>query len=490
VNSLDTLILIGDIAYTLSHMTLVSRGLHLKYYSNISSLIHEPEDLQQLITQLSGYKEKLLNEMDSWSFCQSTNLFTDESIIVWEKSKVPSFEKKSLHFVLDRLEDQAQKFLEKLLKGEDCKDELFFIVFAGIGQPFKTTKESLRLMKNCDMNRVVYLDQIKNYLMIVAISISAGLAGILTAYLLRNDRVLNQMWNFFRNRAGLSQNDFKRLINDRLIYFHDQKSHEEDCVRCNKTLRFWHSFGYFKRFFIIFLLTALIYVVTSFVFYDNIHKALYNRPEFMAYVILRRILISEYSLFTCEMKVFYTPLSIRAFYPEFTLQENPFEEFFKTTKDFSTAKSFLRKSEIMSLMSNSLKTQVFERIPNVSPFLSLGTYTGYNFVYQESLNHLNPDISDPDSIGVYLKKIFELCSVLQKLSSTCNNDSKSLIESELRNFIYFVSSFSLSITLLFFLYYTPFINKEIKTIKILTKIIEFFPERSSGLSSGTTKQPD
>ena len=74
-------------------------------------------------------------------------------------------------------------------------------MYVGIGQPFWDIKQALEGMKQCDMDRVIYLDQIKNWLMIVAISISAGLGSILTAYMIRADRVLNHLWNSFRNRA-------------------------------------------------------------------------------------------------------------------------------------------------------------------------------------------------------------------------------------------------------------------------------------------------
>lgn len=340
------------------------------------------------------------------------------------------------------------------------------------------------------MERVIHLDQIKNWLMIVAISISAALGSILSAYMVRADRVLNHLWNSFRNRAGSNYPEFRRLVFDRLIYYHDYNSHEDEWVKSTKLFKFWHSLRYFKRFLIVFLLTAIIYVVTSYVFYDKIHSSLYHRPQFINYAIVRRILLTQYSLMTCEMKVFKTSLSLKAFYPDFDLQKYPYEEFFKTAEEYKSAKSVLRKKEIMELMSTSLRTDIFESLTNVSSFLKLGTYAGYNYIYQESLNSLNEDLSDLISVSAYLKQVLETCSVLENLSSKCNQDSKSVIESELNNFTFFVSSFSLVLIFLYLFYYNPYINKEISTVKKITKLMQYFPNKQTIASYGTTKAKD
>ena len=225
-------------------------------------------------------------------------------------------------------------------------------MYVGIGQPFWDIKQALEGMKQCDMDRVIYLDQIKNWLMIVAISISAGLGSILTAYMIRADRVLNHLWNSFRSRAPSNYPEFRRLIFDRLVYYHDYNTHEDEWVKSTKLFKFRHSLRYFKRFLIVFLLTAIIYVVTSFVFYDKIHNSLYHRPQFLNYAIIRRILLTQYSLMSCEMKVYKTPLSLKAFFPDFDLQKYPYDEFLKTADKYKSAKSVLRQKEIMDLMSN------------------------------------------------------------------------------------------------------------------------------------------
>lgn len=495
VNSLDASILLGDIGYTFSQMVLTSRALHLKNFYNLTQLTQTPQELVVMINDLSNHKKKLIQELDSWSFCESSKLFKDENMVNWDRHKVPNYYKSSLYEIIDKLEDQvcfsqANKFLKNLSENKECKDELFYIVYVGIGQPFWKIKEALDGMKQCDMDRVIYLDQIKNWLMIVAISISAVLSGILSAYMIRADRVLNHLWNTFRNRTASSYPEFKRLVYDRLLYYHDYNNHEDEWVKSIKLFKFWHSLRYFKRFLIAFVLTAIIYAVSSYVFYDKIHNSLYHRPQFINYIIIRRILITQYSLMTCEMKVFKTPLTLKAFYPEFDLQKYPYEEFFQTAEEYASAKSVLRKPEIMDLMSDSLRTDIFENLSGVSSFLGLGTYSGYNYLYYESLNLLNEDLSDTLQVGVYLNQVLEMCSVLESLSSKCNKDSKLIIETQLNEFIFFVSSFNLALVLLFIFYYNPYINKEISIVKKMIKLMNYFPDKTTITSCTTIKQKD
>ena len=495
VNSLDALILLGDIGYTFSQMVLTCRALHLKTFYNITALTHTPQDLVIMINDLSTHKKSLMKELDSWSFCESSKIFKDENIVNWDRHKVPAYYKSGLYEIIDKLEDQvsisqANKFLKKLSENIESKEELFYIVYVGMGQPFWNIKEAIDGMKQCDMDRVIYLDQIKNWLMIVAISISAVLSGILSTYMIRADRVLNHLWNTFRNRTTSSYPEFKRLVYDRLLYYHDYTNHEDEFVKGIKYLKFWHSLRYFKRFLIAFLLTAIIYVVSSYVFYDKIHNSLYHRPQFINYMIIKRILITQYSFMSCEMKVFKTPLSLKAFFPEFDLQKYPYEEFFQIEEEYRSAKSMIRNPEIIDLMSNSLRTDIFENLSNVSSFLRLGTYSGYNYLYQESLNLLNEDLSQALLVNIYLNQVIEICSVLESLSSKCNEDSKLVIETQLNEYIFFVSSFNLALVFLFVFYYNPYINKEISIVKKMIRIMNYFPDKSTIASCGTIKQKD
>lgn len=107
VNSLDALILLGDIGYTFSHMVLTSRALHLKTFHNLTQLSHTVQDLAVLIDDLSNHKQNLMNELDSWNFCQSSKIFQDGNIVNWDRFKAPTYDQSSLYKIIDKLEDQV-----------------------------------------------------------------------------------------------------------------------------------------------------------------------------------------------------------------------------------------------------------------------------------------------------------------------------------------------------------------------------------------------
>ena len=479
VGSLDVLILLGDISYSLSRIGLVSRSLWIEYYYRVT-FANKPSDLENLADELFALNNQLLDKIDDWSFCQYSKVVLEGDIPYWVYSNAPKVNYGNLHKILEKLESESRSFLFKLNSpNQDLNSELFFIINNAIGQTFEVTLKSIEEMKNCNIEQVLSLNLTRIKLMIVAISISGLLGTVLTVYIVCADKILNKVWNGFRLRVTSSLNDYKKIVYDRIIGVHDQNPNYEDTSeKSSKKLKFRHSVRYFLRFLVIFLLAAFVYVVSSYVFYDKIKSFLYNRPIFLAVAMQRRILINNFGFLVCEMKLFNTDQGLKSLYPEFSIQNYPKTEFDQMYSEFLNLRKTLQSNDITNLMTEDLKSMVFESISNVSTFASIGTNAAINYILQESFSLLSEDVSEKDNVIKYLSEIRELCNTLQDILIKCNNGSMSLVNSQLANFTFFLVSFNLIIILSYIIYYRWYINQEILTLSNLGKIMEFYPEKT------------
>lgn len=480
VGSLDILMLLGDISYSLSQIGLVARSLWIQYMFKVE-FVNKPIDLENLANDIAALNDELLNRKSDWSFCSYSKVISENNIPYWEYSDIPQVNYGSLYLILDKLVTESRKFLIKLNStNEDLKPELFFIINNAIGQTFQTAKKAMNEMKNCNIDRVLTLNNTRINLMIVAITISALLGTVLTFYLICNDKVLNELWTRMRFKARNSFYDYRRMICERISLIHDQSPSNEDIpTKSNEKFAIRHSWQYFLRFFLIFLLTTMVYVISSFAFYSKIHSILYYQPIFLTVAIERRIMLNDFSFLVCEEKVFYTDWSLSALFPEFSIQDFPEREFPQKYSDFLALRNLLQSSEISNLMTENLRGQIFESLQNVSTFLSLGTNTAINFILQESFYLLNPNQLQIMEVTKYLVQIKELCDKLKGISAQIFSDSKVLLKDQVSYFTLFVITFNILIFFTFLVFYRPYINKEIRTLLNLSKLIGYFPEKAT-----------
>ena len=66
--------------------------------------------------------------------------------------------------------------------------------------------------------------------------------------MIRGNRVLNHLWNSFRSRAPSNYPEFRGLVFERLIYYHDYNTHDDEWVKELNCLNFGNLLDFSKGF--------------------------------------------------------------------------------------------------------------------------------------------------------------------------------------------------------------------------------------------------
>lgn len=349
-------------------------------------------------------------------------------------------------------------------------------------------------LTKCENDRVMDLNDVRMLLMIVAIAVSGMLACFLSIYVFSADKTFNNLWELLRKRAHSGYYDFRFCLLDRLSLLHDQPNNYEEIeasvYKQSHQIKYWHSAIYLKRFAFFFISAGVLYIVTSYVFYENIHNYLYYRPTLMYTIIIRRISITELCFFSNENEILDSSFSLTKTFPEINSLSPPIVSYKAALANLLLTKNTMRKERIRALMSPELEDLIFQYIDNVPTFLSLGTYTAMAYLNIESQFITYNKIQDSYVFMVnYVDEMMVMTDKLKYVSLNCNSDSKYLIETQLENLSYFISCFSLVAVIYYFAYYRPYLNNEQLIVKRVTEIIEIIPLKPS-FSQGSTKRPN
>lgn len=359
---------------------------------------------------------------------------------------------------------------------------MFFVLFNSLGSSFQQTNLALANLVNCELTRVDELSEIKNYLLIGAVIVLSSSALIMSLYLLSIDKFLNILWEYLRKRVHSGYYEVKHLVSERLMQYHNElenTDHESDNFNYKSAveIKFRHSFRYMARFSLLFIFGALFYAVSIFVFYENIHNYLIYRPILIHILMKRRVEMTEISIYTLEYELGNSTFSASYRFPSFNNLGDPKHATETVMNSIISTRKYLRDPNILKLMSGKLKTKLFEKISGASTFISLGTFRGLAYLVQEAHYLVFNNMSDSlESIKKFFAEVLEYNSLTLDISSMANSDSKSKIESQLYKLIYFNSCCCFFLCVVYFLYFYPFLAREIALVKKITKILLIIPQ--------------
>lgn len=369
----------------------------------------------------------------------------------------------------------------KLKNNEDYSKEMFMIAINCLGDPFNDIKISINNLIDCELGRVEKLGQQKIFLLLGGVGIVGLSTCILALYLLTIDKHLNALWQFLDKRMRNGFLQIRQLILERLSQYHDvyeiADSELDSCALKKKDLlKFKHSLFYLARFSILFIFAAVFYIILTTVFYEIIYNYLEVRPQMISGIASRRIQITEITITTLENEGIYSGLSIYQAYPFFTNMKPPYKQVVDIINTLKITASSVTSSKSKALMSEELKSQIFESIPNTSTFLSMGSFRAVTYYVQESLFMLFNKVPDSlENIIIYLNQSIEFSNITDGLANKSDLDSKNIIEEMMNNMIYFTVLCLLMIIGSFLLFYYPLISKEIRVLKKLAKLLVILP---------------
>jgi hypothetical protein len=349
-----------------------------------------------------------------------------------------------------------------------------------MGQPYIETKKALQGICDCETNKVDELNALAIYLTIGAMLIFGILFLFLSIYALSINKELNSLWEHLRKKIHRSYYEFKKRINDRLQLYHDDKyiSHDTDpgLYANSVQTKNLHSLNYIKRFGVLFAIAGAFYSVSHFIFYSKVSSYLYYRPILMHTLIARRILLDELYFYTIEYEIQNTNYSFTIQYPEINILNPPIKGYSSCLNSLIQTKKLIRDPQIVKLMSSDVYEIIFESISNVSSFMNYGTYNAISYLCIESQKIVYDNQSDSSAVlSNYIEQTNQIAVILNLLAGLTDNCSQYYINIQLNNYIYFVFAFCFFIILSYFLYYSPYLKSEKKSLKRLQKVISIIP---------------
>ncbi|OMJ87330.1 hypothetical protein SteCoe_10923 [Stentor coeruleus] len=476
----------------MTQLALVLRCLHAENVANIS-LIYTNENAQEVLIEMKYYQDKLLKDYNSWSYCPSSKIIKEPIVPYWVLEKSPVMKYENLYEVIELIIENSESMTTKLKNKENYSREMFMIFFNCLGNSLKYTLKAIDDLIDCELDRVKKLSNQKIFLLLGGVGIVGISICILALYLITIDKHLNSLWQFLNKRMRKGFLQIRQLIAERLSQYHGiyeipDSEIDNSTLKKDEILKFKHSLWYLIRFSLIFLFAIGFYIILVLVYYDVICKLLEIRPQMVSGLALRRIQMTQISIFTLENEASFYGLSIYQTYPFFQSMKPAAREVIDLINSLKESSNAIKNPESKILMSEKLKSMIIEKISGVSTFLSMGSYRGVNFCIQESLFMIfNRSRETLISIIDYLNEIAEFSNITNILSMLSDSDSKMFIEEWMNNMIFFTVLCLTSLIACFFMFYYPLIAKEITILKKLTKLLVILPSSENYKQKEDTK---
>lgn len=350
-----------------------------------------------------------------------------------------------------------------------------------MGASFRQTEMALDVLKMCELQRIENLGVMRTYLLLAAVGILGCAYGFLTLYFLTIDKHLNTIWEYLRLRVHKSYFDIKQNIKERLINYHNMPEISDNELDSNLyknsvPLNYWHSLRFLLRFSILFIFAAIFYIIIAFVFYENIRSNLYYRPILISTIVKRKVDMTEMTFFTLENEITNTPISLQNLFPNFISLRTEKEVSHDIYDSIINTRKVFRSDDIFNLMSNQLKTYIYESISNSSSFMKFGTFRALAYLVQEAIFILDNNIDDhTQELENFCKDAIHYDDMVKITSAMADRDSKEFINSKLDRLIYFISTCCLFFLVLYAVYYYPLLRSKIILLKRMTKLFVIIP---------------
>ena len=139
---------------------------------------------------------------------------------------------------------------------------------------------------------------------------------------------------------------------------------------------------------------------------------------------------------------------------------------------------------VVDLMSNQLRTMIFEHIDNTTTYLSIGTFRALAYLVQECLYIVFNDIQDQQSVmDTFFQDVILYDNIVKITSGMANQDSKSIIDGKLNGLIYFIATCCIAFLLVYLIYFYPLLAIKISFLKKITRLLLIVPNPgSSGMA--------
>ncbi|CAG9322462.1 unnamed protein product [Blepharisma stoltei] len=476
-SSLDVFSHMGNLMFHLVYSADLTRSIDSAKRFGIYNETRDVGYLKYTLGELKKLREFILSDYHEWSYCDSSSIVVKEEIPVWIFEPNPHIEKLNFYDEVTLFIKHGDNLVKMIETNETYSNiDTRFFNLNSFGLTFEITLKAMQGLVDCEVNRVIGIENAITSWIFIGLALLATFVGILIAYVVYMTKNYDRFWNFIKKTLKISYLDLKATYIERLSKIHgvdyesDQNQDHRRSKRPTKEIRSRIYLKYIWRLSIFLVIASSYYFILKFHLYDRCETFLINRPKLLLNLISKRTLLSRMSVFARDT----ASNSTLRWVPNSYAVANSQKEFTISNAEFKISINKIREKRFLNLLAEDMKNKIFEAWDSESYYLKQGTYAACNIMYIDSKfisNVGQPVISD---FSNYIGNGTAIQKALWTDYDIIDQDTKDIIKNELNLLIYVTVIFSSALVLLFVFFYLPFIYTEkavLENLKVLITII-------------------
>lgn len=242
-----------------------------------------------------------------------------------------------------------------------------------------------------------------------------------------------------------------------------------------KKLKFNIKKRYIIRLCLYLSLTLAYYLVVHVYLYPLCEIMLTERPKTLFGYITRRTLIPQINFWARETSLYESDIAIQRIIPDSLLFAYPRTEFEDKIKALRVANIDMRKS--LEYLNDDLKIRLFESDGSNNTRYGFGSFPVTNILLIDAYDSLDFGYTDLNETLALTAYFTELQTRMKKNFDLVNQSSNDNITEKLNSILYSIILYCLLTSMVYFLYYLPYLSSEIKKLYNLQTIISIIPKK-------------
>ncbi|CAG9317114.1 unnamed protein product [Blepharisma stoltei] len=481
-SKLSTLSRFNQILYDINSIADAAKNLHMGVLGNASDIeiLGDTEKLEKIVEDLTIMQNSMLKDFDQWSYCKCTEIITKNEVPMWHfNGNTPEIGYENLYDAVSGLILNAQKMKIAIVASQEFSSNAKFVFVNGLGNAFHYANLSVSGLVDCEIDRVKNTGTIINILLIFGFGTLGVLVLVIIGYICLVSGKHDEFWNYILNNAQWFVFKLKCEAMDRLATAHgiDQNNSSEAAIDSQKHFNLTRkvktklNLQYIWRIMLFFLIAASYYLLIYCYLYPICENSMLNRPKLLYNFINRRQLIVRLSIVSREIYQKYNYQEI----PELYAFENHDIAQDEMVDWLKFEDKEIRKGKYLSIISSELQTRMYENIDSPTKSLREGVEVSSIDIISDIESLIYWIYTSIIDINEFLNQIDILQDEIRQEFLLADRDSIDIINKQLDTIVNVTVIYSIAVCVLFFFYYLPYFNYQIKQLKRFSVLPSILP---------------
>ncbi|CAG9327540.1 unnamed protein product [Blepharisma stoltei] len=475
--SISTFNDLGIILYRIASAAENSRSIDLAISYNHTEVSYYTNLLDQTRSELLIYQNTLYKYYGDWSYCDSSKLVMNDIIPIWDfnDNEEPRQIFMNLYDALSEFIGHINSMITKVENSQNYTSDLQFLVANGLGEAFYMSNSSLSGLVNCEVDRIDTIGTFTIILDVIGASILGICVAFLIFYIIFISKKYNNLWNFIREKIYACYYELIKNCKERLTLVHNEELEDVDIPlrKKYKMVSINTSMRYIIRLTLFISLTGIYYSLVHGFMYPDVEEYLKQRPKILYVYVQRRAIFPKIDFFAREAAIDDPKKTLEQLIPKSLSMPNANKQltdsitiFMRCTHIFVWDRKYLSKSMRVSLFEHS-SSNIYQSI--------------YGAIYWTNL--LMFDASALQELGsqkmtdlwTLTKRYADLQAEMANIFEYIDEGSRDMISDRLEIIVYTAISYIILSVLLYFLYFLPYLSREISNLGKLKMILSIIP---------------